>query len=112
MESTLKTLLKTLGYSVYALSVPSNGNYPCIVYQRVSTLQLRSHSGNELEKPRFQVSIWAKSYDEAKTISESVKSLLDLNMTNFKLVTKENELDDSETEAKLYRKILDFYIWN
>jgi hypothetical protein len=111
MEDTLKTLLKTLGYPVYAIAVPTDGTIPCIVYQRISTLQIRSHQGNEIERPRFQISCWGNTYAVAKTISEAVKTALDLNQINFKLATKENELDDLETETKLYRKLLDFYLW-
>lgn len=112
MESILKTLLKTLGYPVYVLSVPANGTYPCIVYQRIDTLQNRSHSGNSLEKPRFQISCWGKTYDSAKTVAEAVKAALDLYKTNFKLVVKDNELDDMDVESNNYRKILDFFVWN
>lgn len=112
MEATLKSVLKSTGYPVYALSIPTNGTIPCIVYQRISTVQYRSHVRNELERPRFQISCWAKTYDEAKTVSEAVKTALDLNQVNFKLATKENELDDKEVETNLYRKILDFYVWN
>lgn len=112
METILKTVLDSTNYPVYALAVPTNGTYPCIVYQRISTFQMRSHSGNELERPRFQISCWANSYAEAKTVSEAVKTALDLNQVNFKLATKENELDDKEIETNLYRKILDFFVWN
>ena len=107
MEDILKAVLKTTGYSVYALSIPSNGDIPCIVYQRISTLQIRSHLGNEMERPRFQISCWGKTYEEAKTVSEAVKTALDLNRINFKLATKENEIDDKELETNLYRKCSD-----
>lgn len=112
MEATLKTVLDSTTYPVYALSIPANGVYPCIVYQRISTFQMRSHSGNYMERPRFQVSCWGKTYAEAKAVSEAVKTALDLNQTNFKLATKEDELDDKEVETNLYRKILDFYVWD
>lgn len=111
MEATLKTVLDTTNYPVYALSIPTNGALPCIVYQRISTYQIRSHSGNEMERPRFQISCWANTYSGAKTVAEAVKTALDLNQTNFKLATKEDELDDKEVETNLYRKILDFYVW-
>ncbi len=112
MEVTLKTVLKSTGYPVYANSVPTAGDYPCIVYKRVSTYEIRSHSGSEIERPRFQVSCWAKKYSEALSVSEAVKAKLNLNQVNFKLATKENELDDEEKESKLHRRILDFYMWN
>ena len=112
MEQTLVTVLETTGKPVYSLSIPANGSYPCVVYQRISTLQYRSHSGNELERPRFQVSCWGKTYSETKALSESVKTALDLNQVNFKLATKEEEIDEKEAETGLYRKVLDFFIFN
>ena len=112
IEETLVSVLNGTGKNVYSLSVPTNGIYPCVVYQRISTFQYRTHSGNNLERPRFQISCWGKTYSEAKSLSESVKTLLDLNQVNFELATKENELEDKEPETNLYRKILDFYIWN
>jgi hypothetical protein len=112
METTLKTVLDATGYPVYALSIPADGNYPCIVYQMISNLNIRSHAGNEMEKARFQISCWGKTYGEAVTLSEAVETVLDLNQINFELATKENELDDKEVETNLYRKILDFYVWD
>lgn len=112
MESTLKSLLTTLGYPVYTLYVPANGTLPCYVYQKVSdSAFVRSHSGNEMNRARFQVSCWGKTYSEAITLADALETALDLNQTNFKLATKENELDDSEVESGLYRKIVDFYIY-
>lgn len=112
METILKTVLDTTSYPVYTLSIPSNGTIPCIVYQRISTLPMRSHSGNYMERPRFQISCWGTTYAQAKTVSEAVKTALDLNQTNFELATKENEFDEKEVETNLYRKVLDFFIWN
>lgn len=112
IEETLLTVLQTTGKPVYSLSVPTDGTYPCIVYQRVSTVQYRSHSQNELERPRFQITCWAKKYSDAKTLSESVKTALDLNQVNFDLATKENEFDYKETETGLYSKVLDFFVYN
>lgn len=112
MEQTLKTLLSNIGYPVYALSIPSNGTIPCYVYQKISSVEIRSHSGNELERARFQVSCWGNTYEQAKTLAQAVKTALDLNKINFKLATKENEIDEKETESNLYRVIVDFYLWN
>lgn len=111
METTLKTVLKSTGYPVYANSVPVTGDYPCIVYKRVSTYEIVSHSGSEMERPRFQISCWAKKYSDALLVADAVKSVLNLNQINFKLATKQNELDDEEKESKLHRRILDFYLW-
>lgn len=111
MEETLVNVLRDTNYPVYPLSIPTNGTYPCIVYQKVSNLNIRSHSGNEMVRPRFQISCWAKSYGEALTVAEAVKTALDLNQINFELAILENELDDKEVETNLYRKMLDFYIW-
>lgn len=112
LEETLVTVLESTGKPVYSLSVPTNGTYPCIVYQRISSFTFRSHSKNELERPRFQVTCWANKYSDAKSLAESVKTALDLNRVNFELATKENEIDNKETETGLYSKVLDFFIYS
>ena len=111
VQATLVSLLQGAGLTVYPLTVPQNGTYPNVVYQRVSNMQVRTHSGVALERPRVQLSCWAKTYAECVATAQTVKAALDLNQTDFKLATKENELDAQEVETGLYRIILDFYVW-
>ena len=100
------------GLTVYPDSVPTDGNYPCAVYQRISTGKIRTHSGNALSKPRFQIRCVGKTKLDSLATAYSVKTKMDLNKTNFVLATNENEFGTKENEAGNYETILDFFIWS
>jgi len=115
IEETIVDLLQDNNINVYPDSAPVKAIYPCVVYQRISTPLIRTHSGNTLQYPRFQFSCYGKGENgksDALTTAQSVKSLIDLNQTNFILATKEGELDIEEIEPLMFRRILDFYIWS
>lgn len=115
IEETLVNVLQTAGLTVYPGSIPARGSYPCVVYQKISNPLIRTHVGNALEYPRFQLTCWGRgetAASQAITTAETVKTAIDLNQIDFKLATKESELDIDETEQGLYRRILDFFIWH
>jgi len=109
IEEDIKSALT--GLTVYPLSVPTDGVYPCVVYQIISDVQNRYHGGNSLRKLRVQLTVHAKSYSSCLTNAYTVKGLIDLNRTNFELATKENEIQAKENESGDYSAILDFFIW-
>lgn len=111
VETDLDALLKAQGLTVYPGSIPENGNYPNVVYQLVLSTDIRSHEGIAMEKPRFQLSCWAKTKKASVETAQTVKAVLDLNQTNFKLATRVNEFDFPDVEAKLYRRILEYVLW-
>jgi hypothetical protein len=111
VERDLVTLLQNQGLTVYPGTIPENGTYPNVVYQRISTPQIRTHAGVALEYPRFQLSCWARSYGDSLATALTVKEALDLNQVTFKLATQEGELDLMDEEAELYRRVLDFFLW-
>ena len=116
IEEVIVDLLQDNGFKVYPDSVPIvGGAYPCVVYQRISTPQIRTHAGNALQYPRFQFSCYGKGEtgkSDALVTAQALKALLDLNQTDFILATKEGELDIEEIEPLMFRRILDFYIWS
>jgi hypothetical protein len=111
VQATIVSLLQGVGLTVYPLTAPGNGTYPNVTYQRVTTVQVRTHSGVALERPRMQLSCWAKTYAECVATSQTVKAALDQNQTDFKLATKANEMDVAEAEPGYYRIILEYVIW-
>lgn len=113
LEEDIVSLLTTSpALTAYALSVPENGTYPCVVYQRISTNPLRTMSGNGLEKTRFQLTCWGKTLDSSLQTAKTVKTKFDLNQTNFVLATRENEFTAKEIESGLYSTVLDIFIWS
>ena len=115
IEEILATVLENASLNVYLGSVPVNGDYPCVVYQKISAPEIRTHQGVVLYLPRFQITCWGKGDNagaDAIATAQTVKDVLDFNQTDFKLATKEAELDIDETEQNLYRRILDYFIWS
>jgi len=111
IQTTLVSLLKGEGLTVYPLAVPTNGTYPNVTYQMISNVQTRTHAGVDSERPRMQLSCHSKAYADCYDTAETVKSAMDLNQTDFKLATKENEFDVKEVEPGIYRIVLDYYVW-
>jgi hypothetical protein len=111
IQDNIHSTLSGVG-TTYPLAVPNSGaSYPCIVYQFISEVQMRSHSGNGLRKHRVQISCWATTYAAAVTLAESVKAALDLNQTNYELATHETSRDEKEVETGLSRRMMDFFVW-
>lgn len=111
VETVLIALLEENDITVYPDNVPEKGSLPAVVFQRISTPQIRTHSGVAMSYPRIQLSCWATTREAANTLAESVKALVDLNQENFKLAVKESEFDTNEIEQSLFRRILEFFIW-
>ena len=113
LENTIVTLLENLDITPYALVAPHDAVTPCVVYQQITTFPLRSHEGYVADRSRWQLSCYAHDRTEVLDLAEQVRAAFDLNQTDFELSTKESEIEtvDSSTDARLYRKILDFNIW-
>lgn len=111
-EDIYSLLIASPTLTAYPLSVPTDGTFPCVVYQRISTTQGRYMTGNGLEKIRYQLTCYGKTYSSSLSAAKSVKTKFDLNTTNFVLATKENQLEAKEVETGLYSTILEFYIWS
>ena len=111
-EDIYSLLTASPALTAYPLSVPTDGSFPCVVYQRIATVQNRHMTGNGLEKIRYQLTAWGKTYASSLATAKSAKIKFDLNTTNFVLATKENQLEAKEVETGLYSTILEFYIWS
>ena len=84
IEATLYTRLTThAGLSalvvlrVYPNHLPQDVAYPAISYRRVTT-QRPSNFGADagIVRARFQIDVWASSYDSASAVREQVRSAL------------------------------------
>ena len=111
IETTLETVLRTTGKSVYPLGLPEKPTFPAIVYQRISSVPKKTHNTLGLEVARFQVTVWSNLYSAVVATTASVIAALDLNQTNFVLGYKLNQTDLKEAETGLYASYIDFSIW-
>jgi hypothetical protein len=110
IESIITTKLQAVG-AVYPLQMPVGATLPAMVYQFISEIPMRHHGGADMVRRRLQVSCWGKTYAAAVTLGDSVRAALDLNQTNIELITAENISDFKDADAELYRRIVEFYIW-
>lgn len=112
IDSVIASKLAAVG-TFYPLSMPKQGaTLPGGCYQFISETNMRHHGGQDLVRRRLQVSCWANTYAAAVTLADSVKAALNLNQTNIELITAESISDFKDVEANLYRRIVEFYVWN
>lgn len=109
IEQDLKSTLS--GITLYPDAIPSDATFPNAVYQQVSELPVRHHGGNALRRIRYQITVYGKTKNSSVTLANSIKATLDLNQTDFKLATKQNEFSTKEAESGLYATVLEFFIW-
>jgi len=93
----------------YPLMMPQNPVLPAIVYSRqASDPQYRLEGGSSLSQVRVEIDCYAKTYDEAKSLSAEVRSAMEAASYKGTMIF---DADFYEPDVKLYRVILDFYVW-
>jgi hypothetical protein len=111
-EDTIRTILSNNSIEWYPLVAPHDADAPFVVYQEIpSNLNLRTHQGDVAQRSRWQLACWAYTYDEAKQLADSVKSLFHLNLINFKFAAVERKFDLPDPDSELSRKILEVFLW-
>lgn len=105
---------------VYPLVAPQDVARPYLVYQRISTPRVRSHSGpSGLAHPRFQITAVASTYGSARSLANAVRAALDgysgamgdapgVQTAGFLDNEAENYLDD----IPAYVVRMDFILWH
>lgn len=111
-ESTILNILTSNEIKCFPLVAPHDEPAPFVVYQEIpSNLNIRSHVGDEAIRSRWQLTCWQYSYDEARTLADTVKNLFHLNVTDFEFAAVENKFDLPDPDSGLFRKILEVYLW-
>ena len=112
IEAELAAKLSSVA-TVYPLSLPEKPKLPAIVYQRISSPVVnRTHNGSKIMRPRFQLSIYDKTYDTCRTKAASIDTVLDgKSGVVGNLATNENRFDVKEIETGLFRIVLEYFIW-
>ena len=98
VDTTLKSLLSTLGVKVYALRRPSDSSLPCLVYRRVGEKNYISHSGaTDLSRYRIQITHVASTFTTLRSLVKDVKTALIGNVINFNAtIPTEIQIEDEE----------------
>ncbi|MFY9141566.1 tail completion protein gp17 [Sulfuricurvum sp.] len=108
-------ILKTIpqvGDRVFPLVAPQGTDAPYITFQRISSLDTGTMDGTEsLDMGRFQIKVFAKTYEESVFIALSD----DDNTKSVKTVmsgygNKVMSMDDYEPDAKLFVQQIDYIL--
>lgn len=103
------TLRSLVADRCYPLQMPKTPDYPSIVYARVSSNpQNRIEGGASLDQVRIQVDCYDLTYADAKNLSALVRAAMEA--AAFK-ATLQFDTDLYESEVKVYRVTMDFYVW-
>jgi hypothetical protein len=93
----------------YPLMMPQNPTLPAIVYSRqASTPQYRLEGGSSLSQIRMEIDCYANTYEDAKSLASEVRSAMELAAFKGTMIF---DADFYEPDVKLYRVVLDFYVW-
>jgi hypothetical protein len=116
LEETFYTRLQSnptvsglVDHRIFPVNQVASPELPLLTYQRISTTPFPVLSGtNSLIAARLQVSAWASTYGESKTLADAVKTALDgIDNTTF-----QNEVDRFDSDVDLNYTVLDFTVWN
>lgn len=103
------TLTDLVDGRCYPLVMPQNPVLPALVYTRQSSdPQYRLEGGASLNQVRIEVDCYADTYTDAKALSESVRLAMEAASYKGTLIF---DSDFYEPEVKLYRVVMDFYVW-
>ena len=112
----LKANIALAGTRVHRMKLPQNPVLPAITYFKVSGVRWHSHQGpSGIAQPRFQISCWGTTYDDAKHLSEEVRKDMDcytglMGVVRVQACFLLNEIDLSTPEVGIYQVALDFQI--
>jgi hypothetical protein len=100
-----------VGTRVYPMMLPQGPTFPAIVYQRISTVPDMLVDGPGFAPIRMQLSMWATTFDGARTLADAVVTALHgYHGGELRLSRLINLLDDYEPDTKLFRVIADFRV--
>jgi len=111
-------LTNLVGNRIYPLVAPDDATLPYVVYQKISSVEGVSHSGNShIAHSRFQFFCVASMYKEAKDIAIQLKLIFHgstISLDNYKLYAgyKVNELDSYSDESGIFTILIDFMFWH
>lgn len=110
-DSTISGLI---GSRMYPSHLPATPTYPAIVYNRISGPRSYTTSGQSpLFPARFQIDAYAETYAGAKTLAEAIRDKLSgYKDASIRAAFLDNDMDDYESDADIYRVSSDYIIWS
>ena len=105
--------------SIFPMRAPEGATLPFLVFHKVSAPSIHSKDGDmNLASPHFQITAWAKEYQDAKAVQSAVRAALNgyagptLQGVTVPELIVENEQDLSDPETLEYGASLDVIVWH
>jgi hypothetical protein len=103
------TLQSLVGGRCYPVLMPQEPTYPALVYSRqASNPQYRLEGGSSLTQARVSIDCYAQTYDAVKSLSAQVRQAMEEASFKGTLIF---DTDFYEPDVKLFRILMDFYVW-
>lgn len=117
IEQWLNTYLReNVTARTYPLRLPHGVTLPALRYQTIAKTPQYTHDGEDgLEPARIQISAFAETYDEAKTLSALAREKLSAyggGMVQRIFCGPALDLLDEETALMIYHVTFDVTIWS
>lgn len=108
---------------VYPLRLPQTVVLPALVYQRISTARTQTHdqSSSGLAQPRFQLTVYAETFNSAKSATNQVRSVLAGFKGSFTVgaetiavggILQEGEQDFFDQGSGLFYTASDYFVYH
>jgi hypothetical protein len=99
-----------VGTRIYPVLLPQDTLYEAITYQRISSTP--QNGSTTLRETRYQINCWALTYAEAQALASAVRARAEEYTDTdqapaIKMTQVVNELDDYDSDAQVYRVIVD-----
>lgn len=103
----------TAGTRVYPVLLPETPTFPAITYQEITAVPQNHRSGDtRLDRLRFQVNAWGKTFEEARVLADELRELLNrASGGRIGRIWVEDVRDDFETGLELFVRQLDVILW-
>lgn len=102
---------------IYPIVLPTDGIFPAITYQRISSIPTYSLSSNVgVTTSRMEIDAWASTYQSAHALADAILSAIDnysgtaSDGTRIFGIQLDNSTDIAEERALLYRVRMEFLI--
>ena len=108
------TVAGLVGARIYPLKVPEPTVYPCLSYQVVSASPESTLDSRERGSKRIQFDAWGTSYGDCKRVLLAAKKVLHLfhgllpDGTRALLIYNLQEIDDFESDGRVYRSLAEY----
>lgn len=96
--------------AVYPNRLAQGTTFPAINYSSVGGSPSRQQDGR-LRHPRFHFNVWGTTYDEMLDAINKLMQTLDGYNSGTMSATYDGELDLDDPETNLFRRVIDFEMW-